>query len=94
VSDQASLALTTVREVEGALGKAQREQAKEARNAQNQLETESKAPQKRSRGRESKHKEPQRSSAAVIEPIETIVPVEAKSRIGCTVGDSAHFDEM
>jgi hypothetical protein len=82
------------RKAEEALEKAQREQAKEARNAQKQLEIESKASHKRPRGRPPKQKEPQEPSATVIEPIKKMVSVQPRSRNGRIIRKPAHFNEM
>jgi hypothetical protein len=64
------------KKAEEALKKAQREQAKETRNVQRQLETEYKASQKRPRGRLPKQKEPQEPSTTVIEPIKKMVSIQ------------------
>jgi hypothetical protein len=82
------------KKAEEALKRAQREQAKEARNAQRQLETESKASQKRPRGRPPKQKEPQERSATVIEPIKKMVSVQPRSRNRRMIRKPAHFDDM
>lgn len=81
------------RKAEEALRKAQREKDREAKKAKKQLQTASKTSQKRLRGRPPKQKGPQEPSATVVNPVEKMVSIQAKSRHGRTIKKPAHFDE-
>ena len=73
--------------------KAQREQDREAKKAQKQLQTKSKALQERPKGRPPKQKKSREAPAVVSESIDKVVLVQAKTRNGRIVKKPAHFGE-
>ncbi|KAK3618545.1 hypothetical protein LTR22_026338 [Elasticomyces elasticus] len=79
---------------EEALTKAQMERDREARKAQKQLKTESKASQNRPRGRPPNQKKPEAPPTVVSEPVDEVISVHPKSRNGRIVKKPVQSDEL
>jgi len=81
------------KKAEHALKKAQREQAREAKNAQKQLQIESAARRKRRRGRPAKQKSSSTAALTTVELIGEMMPIRLRSRRGRTIKKPARFKE-